>query len=326
MIVIQDDMLRDVIARTLHISEEEITEEKLLELKGLSARYTGITSLEGLQHAENLEYLDLCGNSIEILDPIRDLRNIERLNVSKNRLRDLQALHGYRQLKKLDISRNNLYTMDISAVAGMIDLEELNLERSKVDNIIYLEHTKKLRVLHIGIENGPFPISILGTLKNLKELHMNKMWLYSIDDLTYLKSVEVLDLSTNLFSDLSPLTSMKNLRSLDVSNCPYLKDYSVLADMEHLEVLNLSYNHPSHFSFLKKLTHLRELTAEAMAYGARRAREELTAAMQAGYLRPRESGLTPGAGGAFAESPEHWSRQTREELKTRARRGETIRL
>ena len=47
---------------------------------------------------------------------------------------------------------------------------------------------------------------------------------------------------------------------------------------------------------------------------------------QAGYLRPRESGLTPGAGGAFAESPEHWSRQTREELKTRARRGETIRL
>ena len=75
-----------------------------------------------------------------------------------------------------------------------------------------------------------------------------------------------------------------------------------------------------------ELTHLRELTAEAMAYGARRAREELTAAMQAGDLRPRESGLTPGAGGAFAESPEHWSRQTREELKTRARRGETIRL
>ena len=37
-------------------------------------------------------------------------------------------------------------------------------------------------------------------------------------------------------------------------------------------------------------------------------------------------GAEPGAGGAFAESPEHWSRQTREELKTRARRGETIRL
>ena len=222
--VIKDEMLREVIARTLRITPQEITEEKMLELRSLSVRYAGVTTLEGLEYAENLESLDLCGNNIEILDPIRDLRNIERLNVSKNRLRDLQALHGFRQLKKLDISRNNLYTMDISAVAGMIDLEELNLERSKVDNIIYLENTKKLRVLYIGIENGPFPVSILGTLKNLKELHMNKMWLYNIDDLTYLKSVEVLDLSTNLFSDLSPLTSMENLRSLDVSNCPYLKD------------------------------------------------------------------------------------------------------
>ena len=34
----------------------------------------------------------------------------------------------------------------------------------------------------------------------------------------------------------------------------------------------------------------------------------------------------PAAFGAFAESPEHWSRQTREELKARARRGETVRL
>ena len=97
--LIKDDMLREVIARTLRITEEEITEEKLLELRNLSVRYAGVSSLEGLEYAENLETLDLCGNDIEILDPIRNLRNIERLNVSKNRLRDLQALHGFRQLK-----------------------------------------------------------------------------------------------------------------------------------------------------------------------------------------------------------------------------------
>ena len=74
-----------------------------------------------------------------------------------------------------------------------------------------------------------------------------------------------------------------------------------------------------------ELTHLQELRASAAAYGARRAREELTAAMQAGYLRPRESGMAQ-TGGVFAESPERWSRQTRDELKARARRGETIRL
>ena len=34
-------------------------------------------------------------------------------------LRDIQALRDFRQLVRLDLSRNNLYTMDISALAGM---------------------------------------------------------------------------------------------------------------------------------------------------------------------------------------------------------------
>lgn len=53
--LIKDDMLREVIARTLRITEEEITEEKLLELRNLSVRYAGVSSLEGLEYAENLE-------------------------------------------------------------------------------------------------------------------------------------------------------------------------------------------------------------------------------------------------------------------------------
>lgn len=73
-----------------------------------------------------------------------------------------------------------------------------------------------------------------------------------------------------------------------------------------------------------ELTHLQELRKSAVAYGARRAREELTATMQAGYLRPREGGMAQSGCGAFAESPEQWSRKTREELKTRARRGEKV--
>lgn len=73
-----------------------------------------------------------------------------------------------------------------------------------------------------------------------------------------------------------------------------------------------------------ELTHLQELRKSAVAYGARCAREELTAAMQAGYLRPREGGMAQSGCGAFAESPEQWSRKTREELKTRARRGEKV--
>ena len=78
--IIQDEMLRAAIARTLQIEETDITEKKLEELTTLSARSSGIISLEGLQYAVNLKYLDLCGNAIEDLTPIRDLREIEVLN------------------------------------------------------------------------------------------------------------------------------------------------------------------------------------------------------------------------------------------------------
>ena len=85
--LIKDDMLREVIARTLRITEEEITEEKLLELRNLSVRYAGVSSLEGLEYAENLETLDLCGNDIEILDPgLRHLYNHLRKSKTSNRL------------------------------------------------------------------------------------------------------------------------------------------------------------------------------------------------------------------------------------------------
>ena len=145
--LIKDEMLREAIGRTLQIPGEDITKEDMERLTMLSARSVGIVSLTGLEYASNLAYLDLCGNAIEDLDPIKDLREIEYLNLSKNMLRDIQALREFRQLLRLDISRNNLYTMDISALAGMINLEELNLERSKVDNLSYLENVKKLKKL-----------------------------------------------------------------------------------------------------------------------------------------------------------------------------------
>lgn len=75
-----------------------------------------------------------------------------------------------------------------------------------------------------------------------------------------------------------------------------------------------------------ELAHFAELQREAMAYAARRTREDLTAAAQAGYLRPREGGMTAAGGGTFDEDAAKWSRETRDEMKTRARRGEKVRL
>lgn len=75
-----------------------------------------------------------------------------------------------------------------------------------------------------------------------------------------------------------------------------------------------------------ELTHFQELQRSAMEYGARRTREELAAAAQQGYLRPREGAMDARMRGPFDDDPARWSKQTRSEVKARARRGEKIRL
>ena len=264
--LIKDDALRAAVASALRIKEDEITPEKMKELINLQVPGKEIECLDGLEYAENLERLNASNNKLETLEPIKDLRNLEDLNVSINQLRDIQALHGFRQLKRLDISRNNLYTMDVSSIAAMIDLEYLNLERSKIDSIEYIEHCRKLETVNINTENGPFSYAILGTLKHLKKLKMARMRLFDVEDLTYLSHIEELDLSTNLMSDLSPLLSMTNLTKLDVSNCPYLTEYDILSKFPRLKVLNLSYNHPKSFDFLKKLHYIEEIYMEQTGF------------------------------------------------------------
>ena len=105
------------------------------------------------------------------------------------------------------------------------------MKRQRSIHLEYLERCKKLQEVSINTENGPFSYAILGTLKQLKKLNMRGMRLFNIEDLTYLSSVEVLDLSTNLMSDLSPLLSMESLTELNLSNCPYISDYSVLTQI-----------------------------------------------------------------------------------------------
>ena len=72
--LIKDDVLRQVTARTLRVKEEDLTPEVMLELTHLEAPDYEIKSLEGLEYAENLVVLNVSNNLLEELDPIRDLR------------------------------------------------------------------------------------------------------------------------------------------------------------------------------------------------------------------------------------------------------------
>ena len=63
--LIKDDVLRQVTARTLRVKEEDLTPEVMLELTRLEAPDYEIKSLEGLEYAENLVVLNVSNNLLE---------------------------------------------------------------------------------------------------------------------------------------------------------------------------------------------------------------------------------------------------------------------
>lgn len=65
--------------------------------------------------------------------------------------------------------------------------------------------------------------------------------LFDASFLSGMTGLEVLILSGSPIKDLTPLSSCKNLRVLEISNCGYITDLSPLAECEGLEMLNISY-------------------------------------------------------------------------------------
>ena len=59
---------------------------------------------------------------------------------------------------------------------------------------------------------------------------------------------------------------MESLTELNLSNCPYISDYSVLTQFPNLKKLNISFNKTKDFSFLKNLSSLEELAMEQTGF------------------------------------------------------------
>lgn len=148
----------------------------------------------------------------------------------------------------------------------MVNLKVLNLKKAKIDSLNYVQNCTQLENICVNTENGPFNYSILGRLPNLKILDMSGMRRYYIEDLSFLNNIEELNLSTNLLSDISPLSAMKNLRRLDVSNNPYLVDYHPIKDFPSLEYLNLDFNNATDFGFFEDLPKLKSISMEQTGF------------------------------------------------------------
>ena len=196
----------------------DITTHSMLNLFTLNVPNSGVTDLTGLEHAHNLEILNLGAEYIE-----------SKGLINSNTVSDVSALSGLTRLRSLNLDGAHI---DMSTLSGLTHLRRLFLGSNNISDISALSGLTHLRTLFLGSNN----ISDISTLSGL----------------TYLRS---LNLGSNNISDISALSGLTHLDSLYLVN-NNISDISALSGLTYLRWLNLVLNNISDISVLSVLTNL----------------------------------------------------------------------
>ncbi len=183
VVSIPDNNLATAIRQTLGLpTDAVITADAMLDLTRLDAPEKGITDLTGLEHAVNLQWLNLRGGWVDI-------------EWHQNPISDVSPLAALPQLTWLNLADSDV--SDVSALANLTQLEWLNLGFTGVSDVSALAHLTKLVSLYL-YNTDVLDVSPLAALPQLT-------WL---------------DLADSGVSDVSALANLTQLERLNLQNCP----------------------------------------------------------------------------------------------------------
>ena len=261
----------------------------LSELTELDLTGTGVTDLSPIAGLTKLEELDLANPDLADLTPLMGLTNLKVLylddgSLSSSAITNLDALAGLVNLEGLYIPSTPNYT-NLDALSGMTQLRELVMmgtrysDINSIDSVDFLANMPHLERLilsvrdidltpmagavslsHVELTGGSFRIDSLSTLSGLTELdalilhRSGDTVLCSAQDLTALSSLTQLRrLDLGRVDGLTSLTGLENLTNLEElsiasdSDDPNITvtDLSPLAGLTKLHSLNLWFGTPA---------------------------------------------------------------------------------
>jgi Leucine-rich repeat (LRR) protein len=215
-----DEALQRVVRQAVgKTSMQALDESDLLRVRSLEAHNAGIADLGGMEQLRGLEKLDLSNWSI--IKEVDGRWMIDSSHVAFpfeqwNQVRDLSPLAGLVKLKELNLSLNPVE--DLSPLSGLSQLTELSL-----GNVLAAD------------------VSPLSGLTRLTELSLGSEQIEDISPLASLTGLEELSLQNGRFEDLSPLSGMSRLILLSIGGTR-VWDLSPLSGLDKVSVMNLVNN------------------------------------------------------------------------------------
>ena len=197
--------------------------------------------LSVLTELADLEYLSMTEHALNGDDilTISKLVNLKYLSLPKASLSTIAPMDGLTQLEYLDLSGNTI--RNISVLANMKGLKELNIRNNAVTDLSALSNLTSLEKLDVSYNS----ISTLAPLKNLfgtlLELRASNNQISSIQPVTNLRRLKVLQLSNNKLTQVPDIGLLVELNELNLANNA-ITDISGLENMLQLQTLKLAHN------------------------------------------------------------------------------------
>ena len=123
------------LASNATITQQDMRELKTFTAKGASGFIddpigTPITDLTGLEHAINLEFINISNHSVSSLSPLSGLTRLKTLIAGNNEINDISSLTGLTQLSLLSLGYNQI--TDIRPLLGLANLHTLDLQNNPI--------------------------------------------------------------------------------------------------------------------------------------------------------------------------------------------------
>lgn len=206
---------------------------------------------------------DIMCDSIDFVENCPSLEHLRiRPPISFNGMFDFSPLYAMPRILSLTVQNKYgfqnqlLSTIDFSRINGLVDVfVSVNQGTINYDNIDTL---KSLRI--VGYKSRQRNLSGMFSSKELDTLSIMQSNITSLEGVDRSDKLQCLYLSHNKsLQDISALRKVKHtLRALRIINCPQIQDFSVLTELDHLELLELTGNNViDNIQFVGKMASLK---------------------------------------------------------------------
>jgi len=183
-------------------NDEPLTAEDVAQVAVVSGRDMNIKSLAGLEHCRALASLDLTGNAVADLTPLKGLPRLQQLILATNKVANVAPLKENTALQYLDLNHNSV--ADIAPLSGLTNLAVLYVSDNRVKTIQPVVKLPKLHSLYLD-RNDLADVTGLNQLRWLSSFSAAGNRITSLAPLKGLENLSFVFLENNQIADLQPL-------------------------------------------------------------------------------------------------------------------------